>query len=176
MKSIYTHLEPTLPDIAPLYVVKRTIAIHLLAKNHTIHLDLPKTKEGIENGISLWNEYTNIHDYKKILSYFFPKKKKKIDYLITLSSNTNLNIDDFKTSFNRIKKYKKFKITSIYGVIEFTKNGLPHLHIYSSGDNYIELARLKILHKKSAIDIRRAFNKKGLDKYLSKDENLIRLT
>ncbi len=77
MKSIYTHLEPPVLDIAPLNEVKRIIALHLLAKNHTIHLSLPKTVEGINNGKQLWNDFTDKHGYKNILNYFFKKRKKR---------------------------------------------------------------------------------------------------
>lgn len=98
-------------------------------------------------------------------------KKKTRNYFITFTSGGTE--EEYTELYSKVKNYKKFKITHIEGVIEYTKNKMPHLHIYTKGDNYIQLERLKRLWKKSSIDIKPVYKDNGIGDYLSKDANRI---
>lgn len=119
------------------------------------------------------DEYPELTDYLE--RAFKSLTSKKIAYLITLTSKDALPIETHKEAFNKIKNYKKFKIYNIYGVIEYTKADIPHTHIYCEAQDYIRKERLIRLWKHGHIDIRRAFNSKGLDQYFSKDPRRINL-
>lgn len=107
----------------------------------------------------------------RVIEYKKKVKKKIRNYFITFTAGATE--EDYKKVYIQVKNYKKFKITHIEGVIEYTKKKQPHLHIYTKGHNYIQLERLKRLWKKSSIDIKPVFKDNGIGDYLSKDENRI---
>lgn len=161
-------------DVSSTIINKNQLAVHLLEKYHIIKKEFPKTIQGIQEGGIDWCEYLHVNK-RRIMNRFFPRKTKNIAYLITLTSHPKTSVDDYKNAFNRIKKYKKFNIIKIHGVIEYTINKRPHAHIYIESTDYIRLERLKRIWKVSNIDLKRAFNEDGLKEYFTKDPNHITL-
>lgn len=161
---------------------KTDFKMHILEKFHIIEHDFPKTVQGIDEGRESFNDFFKAR-FNWIRKKFFPNSypkyskkktaKKPIAYLITLESCTDSKIEDYKKAYNRILKYKKFKITDAFGVIEFTKKGLPHLHMYVETDpktrTYISTDLLKRIWSKSRVKKDFAFDRKGVENYLSKD-------
>lgn len=137
---------------------------------------------------SLLLRYRNIRDaekqyYSYLKNHPIPKKKKirknaqsKIKaVLITFEGHKKETEDLYKAIYEKLFSLKSLKITHQQGAIEYTKSGLPHLHMYVESRDYIRLSRLKKLWKYSSIDIKKSFEKQGVIKYINKSENRIKL-
>lgn len=95
-------------------------------------------------------------------------------YFITLTSGTIESPIPFKKSIVRILKQKRLKILDGYGVIELTKKGKPHAHVYLESTKYISNGDIKRIWDKGFIDIRNVKKDNGIKKYQDKDaENLV---
>lgn len=74
-------------------------------------------------------------------------------------------------AIKKILKQKAFKITYGYGVIELTKQGMPHAHIYIECKAYIRLQMIKRQWKKSSVDLKRVKKDNGIRDYQDKDRD-----
>ncbi len=110
------------------------------------------------------------HKLKKRYNTCLTKINK---YFITLTAGAVPK--EYENAISRILKYKKFKIDYGYGVIELTKSGQPHAHIYLETKEYLRKERVKRIWKKSFIDIKNVKIDNGIKNYCEKDKDNTKL-
>lgn len=91
------------------------------------------------------------------------------NYFITLTAGGEPK--EYVEALKRILTYKKFKVKYGYGVIELTKNGEPHAHIYIESEDYIRSERIARIWKRSFFQIKRVYKDNGIRNYCEKDSN-----
>lgn len=92
-------------------------------------------------------------------------------YFITLTKG----IDDPKIYLQQIEKllnYKAFKVEAGYGVVELTKDGSPHAHIYVECKRYLRKDKIeRVIWTHSFIDIKNVKKDNGISAYVDKDKD-----
>ena len=140
------------------------------------------TKHWLE-GITFFNQQ-DLEDLDKMydLDHPTPKKRRRYGacnyatkinkYFITLtSSSVKKDPNEYYSAIKNIIKQKALKIEYAYGVIELTKDGKPHAHIYMECCAYCRLAFLKRQWNGSSIDIKRVKKDNGIRNYQNKDKD-----